>query len=291
MKTCVAMAVTLAALALAGPSRAGTLTYTGTFDVDFASDNPITNFSGSFSFQFDESAVLGIGNETFFPTLGSLTLNPASIGSTTFTTANVGVVLYYLNGVLTFANLYGTVGGTGVSLASNDFYVSFSGPDLGSAAFSSSLRHRGRHRVLLQQGRDREHHRGRGPRAVVLALAGVAGVVLAAGIAARAPSGGLSPSLSSRRVDGAQPPKRKFRNVPGGSLQTCKSPGATLLLVLLGPRGVRGFRVGGPRRPSPSPRFSGERAGVRGPRCEPRPARPHPAPVPPSPARAGEGMW
>ena len=111
-----------------GISAQASLMIEGDFTAVFPSGSAVPTLSGSFDAIFDDSVVIGTGNEVFqnLPILTSFSLNPNPLGSTNFDTSNVGMTLGFNYGVFDYAFLGGLPNVTGIVFAEDDFIVAFS---------------------------------------------------------------------------------------------------------------------------------------------------------------------
>ena len=118
--------LTLVACLGFGVSAQASLIIEGNFSGDFSGS--IASLSGSFEAIFDDSVLIGTGSESFTDqyNLTSLTLNPSTIGISTFTTSNVAMNLFFINGVLENTQIGGAPPSTVSVLGSEgDFLVFF----------------------------------------------------------------------------------------------------------------------------------------------------------------------
>lgn len=125
LKSCLALGVCLAC----GSVYAAPIEVSGDFSIGSAA-SPIfdmENFSGSFSFTFDDSAIASTGYTSFYGVaLDSLTLSPNYGG---FDTSNVFGFIQFLDGAFDLAILGARIGGTDDELSvfsgTNDFLIEF----------------------------------------------------------------------------------------------------------------------------------------------------------------------
>ena len=113
-------------IACASPADAAVLPFSGDFNATFDSPTQgIANFSGSWSFDFDDSVVTGTGFEFFVVNLTSLTLSPNPIGATTFNTSNASAEVDYEDG--TMLSVFIAENTAGLSSVVDDFQVDYDG--------------------------------------------------------------------------------------------------------------------------------------------------------------------
>lgn len=122
------MSLALGVMCLANPSQAKLATYSGWFEASGFPGGAVPDpFNGSFSFEFDDSVLSGVGYEFFLPLpLITLNLSPDVVGSTQFTTANTGVKIDFQDGQLDTLVLGGSPSGvSSISQHTDDFNVRF----------------------------------------------------------------------------------------------------------------------------------------------------------------------
>lgn len=128
----------LSSLLLASASVAGAAVtqYSGTFHATFPTvptyewetSVGIPTFTGSWSFQFDDSAVVGAGWEDHFVDLDTLTLTPSTINVTEFNLTNSQAQLTFNNGVLYQLFVGGIIGGVSGGMGgTDDFGLAYEG--------------------------------------------------------------------------------------------------------------------------------------------------------------------
>lgn len=107
-------------------SQAALIEYSGTFDVNFT-DSAVSKISGAWATSFDDSGVLGIGTEFFNVSPTTFTMSPSPLGTTTFDTTNVGISLYFIDGVPSNIVMVGGLINAipAVSAAADDFSLSY----------------------------------------------------------------------------------------------------------------------------------------------------------------------
>ena len=108
-----------------GNVSAGLVMVSGTwsYTVDL-SNSPPQVFTGSASFSYDDATAPMNGTLDNIP-LTTFVQNPATIGSTTFTSANTAGLVEFSGGNLLWTRVYGTPGGSAISTSQDDFEVRF----------------------------------------------------------------------------------------------------------------------------------------------------------------------
>jgi hypothetical protein len=104
-------------------------------EFDFSANligTPSGAFSGSGTFEFDDSSITGIGFEFVTGNVTSLTLSPATIGVTTFDTSNSSADLFYEDGSIFIMQVGGSTSGAVTVLPSADDWGVFTDPGLTS---------------------------------------------------------------------------------------------------------------------------------------------------------------
>jgi hypothetical protein len=88
----------------------------------------VPSISGSFSFDFDDSLVVGTGFESYTFPLTTLTFTPNPLGSTTVDTSNSAAQVFFVNGVFTAITVGGTPGALGAGECkpdADDWFVEY----------------------------------------------------------------------------------------------------------------------------------------------------------------------
>jgi hypothetical protein len=110
---------------VAGNAAAATILVTGNWSYTINGQG-FTNqlFTGSATFQYDDSTLTGVGSEEIFvPSLISFTQTPSTIGATTFDLSNTNADILFVNGVLTNTAVGGDPNDEDVAGNTDDFFV------------------------------------------------------------------------------------------------------------------------------------------------------------------------